>query len=128
VFPNSDLLTSRIRNFKRMQERRAVFNIGVTYETSVANLREIPQIIKQAITSQAQTRFDRAHFKGFGDSALTFEAVYYVAVPDHAVYMDIQQHINFTLLEEFASRGIEFAYPTQTLYLQKPEPQSASGD
>ncbi len=125
IMPNSDLLTSRIRNFKRMQERRAVFSIGVTYETSVELLRQIPQIIKDAINSHEKTRFDRAHFKGFGDSALTYEVVYYLTEPDHALFMDTQQQINFQLLEEFSARDIEFAYPTQTVHLQQPLPQSA---
>jgi small-conductance mechanosensitive channel len=123
VFPNSDLLTSRIRNFKHMQERRVVFAIGVTYETALSELQEIPQIIKEAITSQEQTRFDRAHLQRFGESALIYEAVYFVSVPDYALYMDIQQRVNFRLLEGFASRGIEFAYPTQTVHLPQPEPR-----
>jgi small-conductance mechanosensitive channel len=121
VFPNSDLLTSRIRNTKRMQERRVAFSLGVTYQTPLAALREIPDLIKAAITSQEQTRFDRAHFQKFGDSALVFEAVYFVTIPDYARYMDIQQQINLRLLEEFAVRGIEFAYPTQTVHLGQPE-------
>ncbi len=124
VIPNHDLLTSRIRNYKLMQERRVVFGIGVTYETPVAQLREIPQIIKEAITSQDQTRFDRAHFKGFGDSALTYEAVYYVLVADYNIYMDIQQRINFFLFDKFAELGIDFAYPTQMVYLNPVEPDS----
>lgn len=126
VFPNSDLLTSRIRNYKRMQERRVVFTIGVTYETGLPQLRDIPELIKQTIASQEQTRFDRAHFQKFGDSALIYEAVYFVTIPDFNRYMDIQQQINFRLLEEFASRGIDFAYPTQTVYLEQTEPRPSS--
>lgn len=116
VFPNSDLLTSRIRNFKRMQERRAVFTIAVAYDTAIAQLREIPEVIKAAITSQQQTRFDRAHFQKLGDAALIFEAVYFVTVPDYAIYMNIQQEINLRLLEEFAARGIEFTHPSQLAF------------
>ena len=126
VFPNSDLLGSRIRNFKRMQERRIVFTIGVTYETSLENLRAIPELIKDAIAAQENTRFDRAHFKGFGDSALTYEAVYFMTLPDYTIYMDVQQQINFRLLEQFASRGIEFAYPTQTIYLGQTDQNPAA--
>ncbi len=126
VFPNSDLLSSRIRNYKSMRERRVVFSIGVTYQTSLPHLREIPQILKEAITSHEQARFDRAHLKGFGDSALTYEAVYYVSLADFTVYMDIQQDINFTLLERFAALEIEFAYPTQTVFVQQTDPESAA--
>jgi len=117
IFANTDLLQSRIRNFKRMQERRVVFNIGVTYETAREQVAAIPGMIRDAVQAQPQVRFDRSHFAKFGNSALDFETVYYVNVPDYNVYMDVQQAINLTLLERFAQSGIEFAYPTQTLFV-----------
>jgi small-conductance mechanosensitive channel len=118
IFSNADLLQSRIRNFKRMTQRRATFSIGVTYQTPPEKLQQIPGIFRQAIEGQPQTRFDRAHFKEFGASALNFEAVYFVLSSEMAVYLDIQQAVNFTILERFASLNIEFAYPTQTLFVQ----------
>ena len=57
------------------------------------------------------------HFASFDDSALTFEAVYFVKSPDYVAYMDAQQEINLKLKEEFEKRGVEMAYPTQTIYL-----------
>ena len=118
IFANTDLLQSRIRNFKRMQERRIVFTVGVTYETPPAQLAAIPQMIRSIVESQEQTRFDRAHFKEFGDFSLNFETVYYVLTPDFNAYMDVQQSINLALFEKFAAENIEFAYPTQKLYVQ----------
>ncbi len=117
IFANNDLLKSRIRNYKRMQERRALFNIGVTYDTPAPLLESIPALIEQAITSQQGVRFDRAHFKGFGASSLDFEAVYFVLQADYLSFMNIQQAINLQLLREFSERGISFAFPTQTLHL-----------
>jgi small-conductance mechanosensitive channel len=117
VFSNSDLLSSRVRNFKRMQERRVVFPLGVTYDTPPEKLRAIPDIIEQAVGAQERARFDRSHFKGFGDFSLDFETVYYVTVPDYMAYMDAQQAVNFALVERFADEGIEFAFPTQTLHI-----------
>jgi small-conductance mechanosensitive channel len=64
-------------------------------------------------------RFDRAHFKAFGDSSLNFEVVYYVLAPDYNVYMDLQQTINLELYRRFDEQGIEFAYPTRTLYVRQ---------
>ncbi len=119
IFSNTDLLSSRIRNFKRMKERRVVFTIGVTYETPYEKLKAIPDIVRESIESQENTRFDRCHFKSFGDSSLNYEIVYYVTIPDYNVYMDTQQNINLMLVKEFAERGIEFAYPTQTIFLAK---------
>jgi small-conductance mechanosensitive channel len=121
VFSNSDLLGSRVRNFGRMYERRIVFMIGVTYQTPRDHLELIPTILREAVEEQEQTRFDRAHFKAHGDFALLFETVYYVTVPDYNAYMDVQQAINLTVHRRFEEAGIEFAYPTQTLFLVREE-------
>jgi len=111
VFSNSDLLGSRIRNYGRMYERRVVFNIGVTYQTPRDKLVMIPQILRAAIEAQKRTRFDRAHFKEFGDFALNFESVYYVVGPDYNTYMDIQQAIN--LFIQKVSKRKELSLPTR---------------
>ena len=121
IFANSDLLNSRIRNYKRMGERRIVFSIGVTYQTPRSLVEKIPEMIRGIIEAQDGTRFDRAHFKSFGDSALLFETVYYVTTPDYNLYMNIQQTINLELMKQFEENGIEFAYPTQTLFVKKEE-------
>lgn len=118
VFANSDLLNSRIRNFGRMYERRVSFNIGVTYQTPHDMLIKIPEIIRHAIEQQSDTRFDRSHFKEYGDFALVFETVYYVLDSDYNNYMDIQQAINLYIHQQFEKQGIEFAYPTQTVFIQ----------
>jgi len=117
ILSNNDLLQSRIHNYKRMDERRALFAIGVTYDTPADKLELIPELIQQAVTGQADARFDRAHFKSFGAFSLDFETVYYVRKPDYGVFMDVQQAINLQLVRSFAEHGIEFAFPTQTLHL-----------
>jgi small-conductance mechanosensitive channel len=117
VFANGDLLSSRIRNYKRMAERRIVFSFGVVYQTAADKLEVIPGIVREIVESQAKTRFDRAHFKAFGDFSLNFEVVYYVLEPEYNLYMDIQQQINMALYRRLEQEGIEFAYPTQTLYV-----------
>ena len=119
VFSNTDLLKSRVRNFKRMQERRATFAIGVTYQTPHEKLVAIPKIVQEIIESQKSTRFDRAHFKEYGDFALNFEIVYWVTAPDKKLHMDVQQNINLAIFQRFQDECIEFAFPTQTLFLNK---------
>ena len=120
IFSNTDLLGSRIRNFGRMRERRVVFSLGVTYQTPADKLERIPGIIREAIEGQEQVRFDRSHFASYGDSALNFETVYYVGSSDYATHMDILQSVNLAVYRRFATEGIEFAYPTQTLFVEKP--------
>jgi len=117
VLSNSDLLSSRIRNYGRMYERRVVFAIGVTYDTPREKLKAIPQIIRKALEAQDNTRFDRSHFKAYGAFSLDFETVYYVTKADYNVYMDIQQAVNLHIHERFEEEGIEFAFPTQTVYV-----------
>ena len=116
VFSNNDLLQSRVRNYKRMAERRIVFSFGVTYQTPADKLERIPELIRRLIESQETVRFDRAHFQGYGDFALNFEVVYYVLDPDYNRYMDIQQAINLEIFRTFRQEDVEFAYPTRTLY------------
>lgn len=116
VFSNSDLLGSRIRNYGRMYERRVVFKIGVTYQTPREKLARIPQMIREAVESHELTRFDRSHFKEYGDFALVIETVYFVLKPDFNVYMDIQEAINLELHRRFEDEDIEFAYPTRTVF------------
>jgi len=119
VFSNSDLLASRIQNFGKMKERRVAFNIGVTYDTPRSALKRIPKMLQAVIENQPQTRFDRAHFKSYGDFSLVFEIVYYVNSADYNMYMDIQQSINLGIHEQFENEAIDFAYPTQTLFLKQ---------
>lgn len=117
VFSNGDLLSSRIRNFGRMRERRVLFTIGVTYSTPREKLEKIPAIVREAIEEQERTRFDRSHFKAYGDFSLIFETVYFMLVPDYNAYMDVQQAVNFAIHRAFEDEGIAFAFPTQTIHL-----------
>ncbi|MBK9161170.1 MAG: mechanosensitive ion channel family protein [Nitrosomonadales bacterium] len=119
VFSNTDLTNSRIHNFKKMERRRVVFNLGVIYQTSVEKLKAIPGIVKRAIEAQDDTTYDRGHFSSYGDFSLNFEFVYYVTGADYNKYMDIQQAINLSIFDAFEKEKIEFAYPSQTLFVNK---------
>ncbi len=115
IMGNHDLVASRIRNFKRSQERRIVLTLGVEYETPPELVARIPDMIKAIVADTPGTRFDRAHFKSFADSSLQFEAVYFSKSSDYVPMMDAQQSVNLGILRKFAAEGIEFAFPTQTV-------------
>lgn len=108
---NKDLTNSRIKNFTRMSARRVLFQIGISYDTPVEKLQEIPQTIRGILDSQDLTTFDRAHFSSYGESKLFFEIVYYINTNDYKHYMDVQQHVNFELKRYFQEQQIEFVYP-----------------
>ena len=118
IFSNNDLLKSRIRNYKRMKDRRVTLNLGVTYQTPPEKLARINDIVRETIEGRDHVRFDRVHFKDYGDSSLNFETVYWINDPDYHLYMDTRQAVNFEIFRRFQAEGIEFAYPTRTLFVQ----------
>ncbi|MDP3939125.1 MAG: mechanosensitive ion channel family protein [Deltaproteobacteria bacterium] len=119
VFSNTDLTDSRIKNYKRMQERRIAFTIGVVYQTRLEKMKKIPGMIREIVDRAEGARFDRAHFSAYGPYSLDVEIVYYVLSADYNTYMDVQQEINYRIMEAFEREGIEFAYPTQTVFVER---------
>jgi small-conductance mechanosensitive channel len=111
IFPNSDLIQSRVRNFKRMTERRVAFRFGVAHDTPAATVERIPALLREIFVSLDSARLDRAHFAAFGESTLNFEVVYYVLDPDPHLAMNIQQQINLALLRGFEGLGVRLVVP-----------------
>jgi small-conductance mechanosensitive channel len=122
IIANSDLTNSRIHNFKRMEHRRISFTLGVVYETSLEQLKEIPEIIKSIITTTKDITLDRVHFLSYGDYSLKYEVVFFVETADYNRYADIQQEINFRIFEKFQEKNIKFAYPSQTVFMAPGNP------
>lgn len=118
VLANSDLARSRLHNYKRMQKRRVNFQLNVTYQTKYEQLKAIPGIIAGIVKNIQGAQYDSAYFTSYGTSALVFEIVYYVLSSDYTRYLEIQQEINLAIKQQFHQQGIEFAYPTQMLYVK----------
>ncbi|ARP83539.1 mechanosensitive ion channel protein MscS [Bordetella genomosp. 8] len=117
VMSNASMLTATIQNYKRLRERRVVFQFGLSYDCTAQQTREVPAIVERIIRAQDKTRFDRSHFKGFGESSLDFETVYIVLDPGYNQYMDIQQAINLEMMQAFEDLGVRFAHPMRTLHV-----------
>ena len=117
VMSNSALTSSVVANYGEMQERRLIYRLGVTYDTSHAVLERIPGLLKAIVEQGGDARFDRAHFVAFNSSSLDFELVYFVPSNDYIQAMEAQQRINLDIVQRFAQEGIEFAFPTQTLHV-----------
>ncbi|MDX5432631.1 MAG: mechanosensitive ion channel family protein [Halomonas sp.] len=127
IISNTRLLQQTIHNYNRMQERRVVFNLSLSFRTPLDKVREVPEVVRQVIESVESTRFDRAHLRFFDDYALKYEVVYYVLSSDFTLYMDIQQAINFGLLDELRKREIKFAMPVRSLEFLDEVPSTATG-
>lgn len=119
IISNKELTSARIHNFKKMVNRRVVFKIGIEYSTSLSKCKKAIKNMETAIKTTNDVRFDRVHFTSYGDFSLNYECVYYVLTPDYNKYMDIQQEINLKIKESFEKDKIEFAFPTQTIFVKK---------
>lgn len=119
VMANTDLTTKKIHNFHKMKKRRVSFDLGVTYETPTKRLEEINLMIKNIIEKEDGVEFNRSHFRHFGDSALIFSVLYHVNSRDYEKYLFIHERVLFGIRKAFEKKGIDMAYPTQTVYLHK---------
>lgn len=108
IFSNSNLLSSRIRNYRRMLERRIELNIAVEYDTDAGQLPRIVEMLTALIGAQ-EVRFERAHFTGFGEIGLTFQAVYHMLTPNYTQFMDTQQAISLGIVKGLAEMGVDLA-------------------
>ena len=119
ILSNADLLRSRVRNLGRMPERRALFTLGVAYETSKDKLDLVPRLVEQAVAQAPDARFEYCMLRAFGDSSLDFEVCYFVPEPQGRRYLQCLDIVNRGIHAAFATHGIEFAYPTRTVLLRR---------
>lgn len=117
ICSNTFLTNSQVHNYKRMQTRRVVFTLSVKYNTPVAQVKEVPGIVRNIVQSVSDVKFDRGNFSELAGTALKFEFVYYIQSADYNVYMNKQEEILLQILTQFRAADIQFAFPTQTLYL-----------
>lgn len=129
VFSNKDLLETRLRNYQQMWERRVVQSFGVVYSTSAEALEQIPKWVKEFVDQEEGLRFDRCHFAKYGDSSLDFELVFFVLNPDYNIYMTLQEKVLLKIFKKFRDEGIDFAFPTRSVYVEKvPVPKLTSNE
>ena len=129
IMGNTDILKSRVRNYGRMRERRAVFQFGVSYDTDPQALAAIPGEVRKIIESTADTRFDRCHFLTYGESTLQFETVFYALKPDFNTYADAQQKINLAIFERLRAMQVSLNPPLRNLVqLEQVSPRGPSDD
>ena len=118
---NSALTNGIISSYAEMKKRRLVHKLGGVYETSPSLMKLIPKMIEKIIDETKDASLDRCHFTDFGDFSLNFELVYYIPTNNYLAAMEAQQSINLRIIEEFSLNKIEFAFPTQTLNIERTE-------
>jgi small-conductance mechanosensitive channel len=127
ILSNTDILKSRVRNYGRMRERRAVFQFGVSYDTDPQALAAIPALVREIIEATPDTRFDRCHWLAYGASTLQYEVVFYATKPEFNTYADAQQKINLAIFERLRAMNVSLTAPSRTgVYFENSPPASAS--
>jgi small-conductance mechanosensitive channel len=119
ILSNADILKSRVRNYGRAPEQRALVTIRVTYDTDSEKLRDIPKLLEGIVREHPQARFERCHLKNLGETSFQFELTYFTRQPSINPLVDLQQAVNFRIIDEFRQRGIQFAYPTQLVIVDR---------
>jgi small-conductance mechanosensitive channel len=124
VISNKEITGGSLRNFKKMENRRVIFPIGVNYKTELKKLKKIPVLLKSIIETCDDVEFERVHFREYGTYSLNFEVVYLIKNPSFVKYLDTQQTINFAIKEAFEKEKIELAFPTQTILVNQIDRQT----
>lgn len=119
VVPNKTLTSTNIQNFRQLKTRRVSMTFGVVYETPGKKLRVIPEKVEKIVSELNGVTFSRCHLSAFADSSIDFELIYLIDDSDYELYMDRKQDILLAMLDTFAKEKIDFAYPTQVVYVKK---------
>jgi MscS family membrane protein len=120
TLPNKKMVDSELDNLSLRTFRRANFTVGLTYSTSIAQIKAIVDDIQKYIDQHPNTNQDgRVRFKDFGSSSLDIMVVYFVDTMDWTTYLDVKQEINYRIMEIVAHHGAAFAFPTTSVYIEK---------
>lgn len=118
--PNKNIISTELDNLGARPVRRVKFNIGLTYNTSVGNIKSIVADIQNLIDNHPMTNQDgRVRFLNFGASSLDIMVLYYVDSPDWEVLIDAQQKINYEIIDIVNKYKCEFAFPSTSVYIEK---------
>ena len=122
TLPNSVVASANIDNFAARPTRRTNFTIGVTYDTSYEKLQKAVEILREVMANHPGTAQSRAYFNSYGDYSLNILANHWCQYLDYEEYLKCIEEINFEIKQRFEAEGIEFAFPSQTLYVVPERP------
>jgi len=118
--PNKNMISTELDNLGERPVRRAKFNVGLTYDASIEQIKKVVKDIQEMIDKHPKTNQDgRVRFKEFGGSSLDIMVMYFVDSPDWDDFIDTKQDINYQIMEIVQKNECDFAFPSTTVYLQK---------
>jgi small-conductance mechanosensitive channel len=119
VVSNRELTEAKIRNFKKIEQRRKKFTLSVPFSTPVSKLKKIPHLIQSICDENKWIELDRCYLYEFGVSAYEFQISLKILSADFKIFLTERQNFNFELIEAFEKNGIQFAYPMQKVVVEK---------
>jgi small-conductance mechanosensitive channel len=119
ILSNADILKSRVRNFGRLSQQRILATIRLGFDTPTDKLKALPALLENIVREHPQAHFERCHLKTLGESSFQFELSYFVQQPATNPMLDLQQAVNFRIIDELRRLGLEFAYPAQLVFLDR---------
>lgn len=119
--PNSTLTKEAVTNISMMDKRRIKMTFGLVYSTTNETIEKVRNEIQKYIVDNKDILPEpcRIHFREFGDSALNFEVVCYTETSDMDEYLKIENELNLAIKKIVENNDTDFAFPTQTVYVQK---------
>ena len=134
--PNEKVVNSTLENIARRPNIRWLANIGLPYDTPAEKVERAVEILRELLADHEGMHPDwppRVHFNGFNDWSLNVTVVLWYHPPDWWAYQGWLQATCLEIMRRFAAGGIEFAFPSQTVYLaqdarRKPAPGVLAGE
>ncbi len=122
--PNSVITNSIVENVGRRQFIRRTSNITITYDSGHTKAKRAVEIIKEILASVPEVNTDpeklpRVYFSDFNDWSLNIYVSYWVKPADYWLYHQVNERVNLEIMKRFEADKIEFAFPSQTLYVKK---------
>ena len=121
IMSNTNLLEEEIHNMRRMNRRRLEMNFYLVMQTPPDVAEAVPGMLAELVKGLQGVSFDRCSLAAVGPSALDYELVVYSLNPDFNRSMAVRSRVLLALYRRFREEGIEFAYPTQKLFLSDAE-------
>ena len=119
TMPNSKVTDSPVLNISKEKGRRVKFYLGLTYDTPTEDIQKAKEIVKDIITHNENTQDAVIAFDSFGDFSLNLLVLYWIQKGSPIV--QVQDEINMQILTRFNAEKLNFAFPTQSIILEKNE-------
>ncbi|MDP7430422.1 MAG: mechanosensitive ion channel family protein, partial [Flavobacteriales bacterium] len=118
--PNKKMIDAELDNLGMRPVRRVKFNLGLTYNTTIEQIKAIVTDIQDMINEHEKTDQEgKARFQEFGGSSLDILVIYYVNSPKWDDLIDVREDVNYKIMEIVKKHNSDFAFPSTTVYLQQ---------